>query len=361
MSLQNFLYAADEEHMPVSAKLIRQSINDGTYYGKYRKRDSSISRIYDIRLVKEQDGTGVSIVCDDGMEYRFAVLDDNISRCDTPEKLVQAITKYDRQHTPDKTLKYAGTRGVPYYRSASKALTYIRELEERYDADIAIGRAMEFDEYQLRRRWNNYKRNVYLPFSVAEKMASDASVSKRYKESIEKLELCPEREEKDTKSMILKTVGLQILENGDENFWHYEWRKEAVRVTTVEFVLPSDGEKYVDLYLVDKEEDARSFVPFDLESGRTFFIGRFEEVFNKNPGFILTQNSLYMVIDKQIEWKYNEIGAIYEPWQPYILLHKSGEQGGIYRMVINDYFLDKYIGLKLHGKMWKPRVHDKLG
>ena len=362
MSLQNFLNAANEEHMPVSAKLIRQSINDGTYYdycniffNKPQKKDSLFSKIYDIRLIEEQDGTGVSVVCDGGIEYRFAVHDDNISSYDTPEKLMQAITEYDEQHTPDDTLQYAATCGVPYYGYPSKVFDYIRNLEDRCEnVSITIGKDKAFDQYRQGRELHYFVRNVYLPYAIAEKMASDASVAKRYEASIKKLELCPNREDGDTKYIICTVVGLQILENGDENFWHDEWRYPGGRHVTVEFLLPPAGEESVDLYLVDREKELQPLLFAKLNG--TYM----QEVHSKNPGFADAQGkvSFFMMVDDPDQCMMGYMNC--EPWQPYILLHKSGEQGDIYRLVLNDMFLDNYIGLKCGDKMWKTRFHDKL-
>ena len=115
MKLLCFLNSADSAHMPESAKLIRQSLADGTYHrrGNFTKRE--ISEILDIRIAEEQDGTGVSFICDNGVEYRFAPYDENHSAYDTPEKLLQAAVEYSHTHDAKTTLHYISSQSAQYY------------------------------------------------------------------------------------------------------------------------------------------------------------------------------------------------------------------------------------------------------
>lgn len=115
MKLLYFLNSVDSSHMPESAKLIRQSLADGTYRrrGNYTKRE--VSEILDIRIVEEQNGTGVSFTCDNGVEYRFAPYDKNHSAYDTPEKLLQTAIEYSQNHDAKSTLHYISGQSAQYY------------------------------------------------------------------------------------------------------------------------------------------------------------------------------------------------------------------------------------------------------
>lgn len=110
-----FLDSADSSHMPESAKLIRQSLADGTYRGRGNFTKREVSEILDIRIVEEQNGTGVSFICDNGIEYRFAPYDENYSAYDTPEKLLQAAIEYSRNHDAKTALHYISGQSVQYY------------------------------------------------------------------------------------------------------------------------------------------------------------------------------------------------------------------------------------------------------
>lgn len=115
MKLLYFLNSVDSSHMPESAKLIRQSLADGTYRrrGNFTKRE--VSEILDIRIVEEQNGTGVSFICNNGVEYRFAPYDENHSVYDTPQKLLQAAIEYSKNHDTRATLNYISGQSVQYY------------------------------------------------------------------------------------------------------------------------------------------------------------------------------------------------------------------------------------------------------
>ena len=115
IKLLRFLKSADSAHMPESAKLIRQSLADGTYRrrGNFTKRE--VLEILDIRFVEEQNGTGVSFICDNGVEYRFAPYDENHSVYDTPQKLLQAATEYSQNHDAKTTLNYISGQSTQYY------------------------------------------------------------------------------------------------------------------------------------------------------------------------------------------------------------------------------------------------------
>ncbi len=110
-----FLNSVDSLHMPESAKLIRQSLENGTYRrrGNFTKRE--ISEILDIRIVEEQNGTGVSFICDNGVEYRFAPCDKNHSVYDTQQKLLQAAIEYSQNHDAKTTLNFISRQSVQYY------------------------------------------------------------------------------------------------------------------------------------------------------------------------------------------------------------------------------------------------------
>lgn len=113
-----FLDSVDSSHMPESAKLIRQSIADGTYRGHKNFTKDEMSEIIDIRIEEEQDGTGVSFICDNGMEYRFAPYDENHSDYDTPKKLLREAIKYSQNHDAKTTLHYISGQSVQYYEGA---------------------------------------------------------------------------------------------------------------------------------------------------------------------------------------------------------------------------------------------------
>ncbi|MCM1233906.1 MAG: hypothetical protein NC489_27690 [Ruminococcus flavefaciens] len=115
IKLLRFLKSADSVYMPESAKLIRQSLADGTYcrHGNFTKRE--VSEILDIRIVEEQNGTGVSLVCDNGVEYRFAANDESHSDYDTPQKLLQAAIWYSQNHDAKTTLNFISRQSVHYY------------------------------------------------------------------------------------------------------------------------------------------------------------------------------------------------------------------------------------------------------
>ena len=110
-----FLDSVDSPHMPESAKLIRQSLVDGTYQrrGNFTKRE--VSEILDIRIVEEQNGTGVSFICDNGVEYRFAANDESHSDYDTTQKLLQAAIEYSQIHDAKSTLNFISRQSVQYY------------------------------------------------------------------------------------------------------------------------------------------------------------------------------------------------------------------------------------------------------
>lgn len=113
--LLHFLDAVDSSHMPESAKLIWQSLKNGTYHrhGTFTKRE--VSRILDMRIVEEQSGMGVSFICDNGMEYRFATIDEDYSDYRTPEELLQAATEYAQKHDAKTTLNFVNAYAVQYY------------------------------------------------------------------------------------------------------------------------------------------------------------------------------------------------------------------------------------------------------
>ena len=113
--LLRFLKTADSLHMPESAKLIKQSLADGTYRRRRNFTKREISEILDIRIVEEQNGTGVSFICDNGVEYRFASYDENHSVYDTPQKLLQAAIEYLQDHDAKTTLHYISDQSAQYY------------------------------------------------------------------------------------------------------------------------------------------------------------------------------------------------------------------------------------------------------
>ena len=219
----------------VLEKLIRQSIKNGTYYNRYRNDDwdrySYLDYdIYDIRLVEEQEGTGVSMIRSDGLEYRFAPYEGNEFPYNTPEKLLHTIKKYAGHHSSTETFKYAATYGIIYYRYLSKIEVYERELFKKYNASLWIGKDEEFFGLLQAEIFCIEYRHVHLPFSILEKMASDASVAERYEASIAKLEPCPpDREDIDPNFKIRKVVGLKIFEKGDELFWQRDYRIRVYR------------------------------------------------------------------------------------------------------------------------------------
>lgn len=110
-----FLDSVDSVHMPESAKLIRQYLADGTYRGRGNFTKREVSEILDIRIVEEQNGTGVSFICDNGVEYRFAANDENHSDYDTPQKLLQAAIGYSQTHDAKTTLNFISGQSVQYY------------------------------------------------------------------------------------------------------------------------------------------------------------------------------------------------------------------------------------------------------
>ena len=116
--LLNFLNNADRTHMPESAKLIMQSLKDGTYRRHRKFTKWEVSEIIDIRIVEEKAGTGVSFVCDNGMEYRFAVFDENHTDYYTPQKLMQAAIEYSKEHDAKTTLNFVRHEAAQYYESA---------------------------------------------------------------------------------------------------------------------------------------------------------------------------------------------------------------------------------------------------
>ena len=103
--------------MPESAKLIRQSLADGTYRRRGNSTKKKVSEILDIRIAEEQNGTGVSFICDNGVEYRFAPYDENHSAYDTPKKLLQAAIEYSQNHDAKTTLNFISKQSVQYYES----------------------------------------------------------------------------------------------------------------------------------------------------------------------------------------------------------------------------------------------------
>ena len=115
--LLRFLKSVDSLHMPESAKLIRQSLTDGTYRRRANFTKREVSEILDIRIVEEQNGTGVCFICDNGVEYRFAPYDENHSAYDTPEKLLQTAIEYSQNHDAKTTLNFISKQSVQYYES----------------------------------------------------------------------------------------------------------------------------------------------------------------------------------------------------------------------------------------------------
>ena len=113
--LLHFLDAVDSSHMPESAKLILQSLKNGTYHrhGTFTKRE--VSKILDMRIVEEQNGMGVSFICDNGMEYRFATIDEDYSDYRTPEELLRVATEYVQKHDAKTTLNFINAYAVQYY------------------------------------------------------------------------------------------------------------------------------------------------------------------------------------------------------------------------------------------------------
>lgn len=113
--LLHFLDAVDSSHMPESAKLIRQSLADGTYrrHGTFTKRE--VSGILDMRIVEEQSGMGVSFICDNGMEYRFASIDEDCSDYRAPKELLKMATEYAQKHDAKTTLNFVNAHAVQYY------------------------------------------------------------------------------------------------------------------------------------------------------------------------------------------------------------------------------------------------------
>lgn len=91
-STLKFLEAVDDSSMPVSTKLIRESLRRGSYPGKNIELNEATADIVSIELVDEPYGQGVSVKQADGHEYRYAA-DELSQKYNTPEKLCAAANK----------------------------------------------------------------------------------------------------------------------------------------------------------------------------------------------------------------------------------------------------------------------------
>ena len=114
-STKTFLQALDESTMPVSAKLIRDSLLNGTYHNR-RVISEATADITDISLVKEPKGYGVSVKQADGHEYRYAASDSH-DKYDTPEKLLAAAQKLVKFRPAGAVLGWLDRNSIMYYGS----------------------------------------------------------------------------------------------------------------------------------------------------------------------------------------------------------------------------------------------------
>lgn len=118
-STREFLASVEDASMPVSTKLIRDSLLEGTYPGKLSVFEDS-AEITSISLVKEPYGQGVSVKQSDGHEYRYAA-DDSSQKYDTPDKLATAAQKLLKFRSSGAVLGWLSKNGILYFGSKKGA------------------------------------------------------------------------------------------------------------------------------------------------------------------------------------------------------------------------------------------------
>ena len=114
------LQSVDEANMPLSAKMIRESLLSGNYPGRHISNDlfEAGLELTDINVTKEKDGEGVSVKVN-GHEYRYAP--DENSKYDTAQKLADAFKKLIKVQGPGKALRWIDQNGILYYGSKKQA------------------------------------------------------------------------------------------------------------------------------------------------------------------------------------------------------------------------------------------------
>lgn len=128
-STLNFLNALDESKMTVSAKLIRNSLMNGTYPGRTEAMLEATADIVSITLIDEPGGKGVSVKQADGHEYRYTA-DDTSDKYNTPEKLCTAANKLLKFRSSGFVLGWLSRTGILYYGSKKEAKKKKKEKAE---------------------------------------------------------------------------------------------------------------------------------------------------------------------------------------------------------------------------------------
>lgn len=114
-STKEFLKMCEDSSMPISTKLIRDSLLAGTYVRRRTINEAPV-KIVSMDLVKEKYGYGVSVKIEPEHEYRYAA-DDSHAKYDTPEKLLAGAKKLLKFRGSGATLGWLDRNGILYYGS----------------------------------------------------------------------------------------------------------------------------------------------------------------------------------------------------------------------------------------------------
>lgn len=123
MSLLDFLNSVSESNMPTSAKMVRDSLRNGTYSRAYDTTlIEGVSELLSISMIDEPNGKGVSVICDNGVEYRYAP-DENHPKYNTPELLLKYAKGVAAHHSAGVALEFINRNSIQYvYRVLSEAV-----------------------------------------------------------------------------------------------------------------------------------------------------------------------------------------------------------------------------------------------
>lgn len=130
-STVKFLAALDESTMPISAKLIRDSLLNGTYVRSVSINEAK-SNITKMELKKEKYGHGVSVQLDKGVEYCYAA-NDTDPKHGTPETLLADAQKMLKYRGSGATLGWLTRNGILYAKYENGKSDPFRESKELCD------------------------------------------------------------------------------------------------------------------------------------------------------------------------------------------------------------------------------------